>query len=277
MGRMGKMISIIVPHFKEPYLEKTLQGLKDNAEGEIEILAIEGSKGMRAAINEGLSKARGEWIIKVDAHCMFGKGYDRILTKDCKENWLMVPRRCPLRPENWTLADNSFIDYHYLTSPTLPSGWGWGTYPIAWKDRTEEKVDTIIDDIMTMQGSFYFANRKYFMEHVGFLDDSPDTYGSFCSEPLEVGMKYWLNGGEMKVDKNTWYAHLFKSRRYYGLHPGLLSAKKKLHDRKRHEWGAKHWLNNEEPGMLHKFEWLVEKFWPVPGWPEDRSEWRFHG
>jgi len=32
-------------------------------------------------------------------------------------------------------------------------------------------------------------------------------------------------------------------------------------------------MNNEEPGMTHKMEWLVEKFWPVPTWPEDRSKW----
>jgi len=268
------MVSIIVPHYKEVFLEKTLQGLKDNAEGEIEILAIEGSKGMRAAINEGLSKAKGEWLIKVDAHCMFGKGYDRILTEDCKENWLVIPRRCPLRPENWTLADDSFIDYHYMTPPTKHCSYGWGTYPVAWKGKTN---DLLIDDVMTMQGSFYFANRKYFMDHVGFLDDDLKHYGSFTGEPLEVGLKYWLGGGEMKVNKKTWYAHLFKSRRYYGLHPGLLSEKRKLQNSFNHEWGAKHWLGNEEPNMIHPFSWLVEKFWPVPEWPEDRSEWRYHG
>jgi len=263
------MVSIIVPHFKEPYLEKTLQGLKDNAEGEIEILAIEGTAGMRQAINEGLAKAKGEWIIKVDAHCLFGKGYDRILTEDCQENWLVTPRRCPLRPENWTLADDSYVDYHYLTYP-VPTGWGKGIFPVAWK---EKKNDILIDDVMTMQGSFYLVNRKYFMEHVGFLDY--ERYGSFTGEPLEVGLKYWLGGGEMKVNKKTWYAHLFKSRRFYGANPGLLSAKKKIHNRAQHEWGAKHWINNEEPNMIHPFSWLVEKFWPLPGWPEDRNEWRY--
>ncbi len=37
-------------------------------------------------------------------------------------------------------------------------------------------------------------------------------------------------------------------------------------------------MKNEEPGMIHKIEWLVEKFWPVPTWPDDwkdyPDEWR---
>ena len=24
-----------------------------------------------------------------------------------------------------------------------------------------------------------------------------------------------------------------------------------------------------EPNMIHKFEWLVDKFFPIPTWPED--------
>jgi len=36
-----------------------------------------------------------------------------------------------------------------------------------------------------------------------------------------------------------------------------------------HTWGGHHWMRNEEPGMIHKLEWLVDKFWPVPTWPDD--------
>ena len=72
------MVSIIIPYYHEPYLEKTIASLKENAVGEVEILAEEGSKGMRVAINEGLKKATGDFLMKCDAHCIFGKDYDKI-------------------------------------------------------------------------------------------------------------------------------------------------------------------------------------------------------
>jgi hypothetical protein len=41
-------------------------------------------------------------------------------------------------------------------------------------------------------------------------------------------------------------------------------------------WSAEHWMNNREPGMIHTLEWLIEKFWPVPTWPEDWKEAYFN-
>lgn len=293
------MVSIIVPSYKEPYLKQTLGSLLDNAAGDIEIFAIldgytsdvplpkdrrlkilrlDQNVGMRGAVNAGLTNATGDYVMKTDAHCLFAEGYDKILTADCAENWLVIPRRYPLHADDWRIADpKSIKDYHYLSSPTLSSSYGRSIYPLAWEQRTKERINMPqydIDDTMTMQGSCYLANRKYFMQHVGFLDDSPNTYDSFTGEPLEVGLKYWLNGGELKVNKKTWYAHLYKNIRFYRDRYDLKKKKINMHKKARHEWGGRHWLNNEEPGMQHKFEWLVDKFWPIPDWPEDwRDQW----
>ena len=79
------MVSVIIPSYKEPYLEKTIASLKEGAEGEIEILNIDG-KGMREAENEALKQAKGEFLMKTDAHCLFAKGYDRVLSMSCMEN-----------------------------------------------------------------------------------------------------------------------------------------------------------------------------------------------
>ena len=293
-------LSIIIPSYREPYLNKTVNSVLENSETEIEvfvvldgyepeeelstdprvkIIKLKENKGMRGSVNTALPLATGKYLLKTDAHCAFAKGFDKVLMKDCAENQLIVPRRYSLIVEGWKQDKPDSLtnvkDYHYLSSPTLTSNYGNGIFPIVWFTKNKERVAYEIDDIMTMQGSCYFVNRAYFMDHVGYLDDNPNTYGSFTGEPLEVGLKYWLGGGEMKVNKKTWYAHLFKSRRFYGANPGLLSAKKKIHNRAQHEWGAKHWINNEEPNMIHPFSWLVEKFWPLPGWPEDRNEWRY--
>ncbi len=265
-------LSIIIPYFKEPYLNKTITSLKENYVGVIEILAEEGSKGMRAAINEGLKKATGEFLMKMDAHCCVAKDFDKVLMADCKENWLMVPRRYSLNEDTWTKDESWPVrDYHYLTFPeTANHSYGYAFQAVNWP----KSNDLEIDDTMAFQGSCWIANRKYFMDHVGLLDF--EHYGSFTQDQQEVGLKYWLGGGEVKINKKTWYAHLQKRKRHYV--DGTFSHRYKKNGEvvRGNEYATKHWMNNEEPGMIHKFEWLIEKFNP-PDWPANwREVWKKH-
>jgi hypothetical protein len=107
---------------------------------------------------------------------------------------------------------------------------------------------------------YHFDNFLHGMSEVG--------YGTFSQEPQEIGNKTWLGGGAVKVNKKTWYAHLHKGKRYGRMynqnHNEIVEA---------HRWSAKHWMNNEEPNMVHKIDWLIEKFWPVPTWPDEREKW----
>jgi glycosyltransferase involved in cell wall biosynthesis len=279
-------LSIILPAYREPYLNRTIDSLLENAVGEIEILPVidgygleeqiivdervkpiilEKNLGMRGSINAGLVKAQGEFIMKLDAHCAVAKGFDITLINDCKENWLMVPRRYALNEDTWE-KNSPAVDYHYLIFPEVADdSYGYSMQVTSWEKRKDEIG---IDDIMTFQGSCWFANRKYFMEHVGLLDDRLETYGTFAQDQQEIGLKYWLGGGEVKVDKNTWYAHLFKQKRHYSSGDFSRKHKKDKYHISGNEWGTKHWVNNEEPGMTKTFEWYINKFSP-PTWPED--------
>lgn len=290
------MISIIIPTYKEPFLQKTIDSLLENSQEEIEILTVldgyipdkplksdlrvkvinlKENLGMRGAINAGLAKAKGKFIMKCDAHCIFGLGYDKIMTENCAENWLMIPRRYSLNDTTWQRDEKRTVrDYHYLTFPVITSRYGICLVNQDWNQRTHERRDPKydIDDTMTFQGSCWLANKKYFMKRVGFLDDSRETYGMWAGDYHEIGLKYWLGDGENKVIKKTWYAHLSKRPHHYK--EGLFAQQYKLRGAARgHTYSTKHWLNNEESGMIHPFSWLVEKFWPVPTWPEDRSLW----
>ncbi len=292
------MVSIIIPSYKEVYLKDTLNNILEMATGDIEIIVnvddgikVELGKfdprikfnypnsplGMRGGINLGLKQARGKYIMKCDAHCVFAPGFDTTISKNMEDNWLVVPRRYSLYADGWK-KDPRFPpkDYHYIAYPADSRFYGRAMFPYDWKTRGVERANVDIDDTMTLQGSCYIANRKYFMKHVGFLDDSSITYSPFGAEQLEVCLKYWLKGGEVKVNKLTWYAHLFKNSRYYRETAGSDSRKYKVGIKARGSWAwaTKHWLSNEEPNTIHKFEWLVEKFWPVPTWPEDRSLWQ---
>ena len=226
-------------------------------------IRLKPARGMRAAINAGLSEASGDYIMKVDAHCAFAPGFDRIMLENCQDDQLVIPRRYALDDILWAPDKvDSPRDYHYLLYPAN------GQMTIHhWERQGDPELE--IDDTMTFQGSCWIANRREFMRRVGFLDDREGTYGSFAAEQLEVGLKYWLGGGEVKVNKKAWYAHLWKMPRHYATG----GYEKKLPWRENWCWAARHWINDKEPGTIRPFSWLVEKFWPVPGWPDDRNQW----
>lgn len=293
------MVSIIIPTYKDPFLHKTIDSLLKNAEGKIEIIPVldgyipdppmkfdsrvkvinlSKNLGMRGAINAGIAKAKGKFIMKCDSHCLFGPGFDKVMMKNCAENWLMIPRRYTLDEIIWKRDENRPArDYHYLTFPVPTKGYGICLSSQDWIQRTQERKDPQydIDDTMTFQGSCWLANKTYFMKRVGFLDDRREAYGPFGGEQVEIGLKYWLGGSRVVTNKKTWYAHLSKLSRHY--RAGLFTRGYKINRgvMRCRTWSAKHWMNNKEPGMVHPFSWLVEKFWPVPSWPEDRSLWVF--
>jgi hypothetical protein len=109
---------------------------------------------------------------------------------------------------------------------------------------------------MSAQGSCWFMQKDYF--NALELEDE-ENYGTFYNEFQEVGLKCWLSGGRVLVNKKTWYAHLHKTEgRGYSL--GNSQAEK----------GAAYtlrWLGNT---AWHKqtlpFNFLIDHFKPVPTW-----------
>lgn len=262
------MLSIVIPAYKELYLDKTVESISGNATGKIEIIVVhDDGKGMRSCINEGISQAKGDYIMKSDAHCLYAKGFDEALTKDCRDNWLVVPPLYTLDETNWRVKSHTGVSYYYYAYPYEREK--WGSTLIAMPMGKDS--DLMIDDLMAFPGSCWMVNRQYFIKTIGKLDDQ--TYAGFGGEQIEIGLKYWLGGGEVKVNKNTWYAHLGKRRKFH------LKTNKSNYNLKRsfevmhtRELITKQFVNNEIPNMVHPFSWLIEKFWPVPDWPENWKE-----
>lgn len=286
MDKQSK-VSVIIPSRNEKFLIKTIEDILSKAKGEIEIIPVlDGywidspindprviylhrgkSLGMRNAINSGVAISSGEYILKCDAHCMFDEGFDTKLKKDCKKNWVVVPRRKRLDAEKWRLerSNKPDVDYEYLSYPGNKGKWDSGLHGRVWNERTKNRENILIDDNMSAQGSCWFMFKSYFYELE--LEDE-ENYGTFNHEFQEIGLKCWLSGGRVITNKKTWYAHLHKNKemgRGYSL------------DGKQLEKGTKYtnrWLINT---AWHKqtlpFSFLIEKFWPVPGWPEDKDKW----
>ena len=265
--------SVIIPSRNEPYLGKTIKDILEKATSEIEVVCVlDGwwdlpenvvsdervryihyteSKGMRNAINMGAGFARGKYIMKCDAHCMFAPGFDTELIKSCEDNWVVVPRRYPLDPDKWEIEERTYdkypIDYESIDPDDL--------HGVEWRTRRDERKDIMIDDTMTAQGSCWFMSKKHF-ENMGDLEE--DKYGSFFLEFQEISFKTWLSGGKVMVNKNTWYAHWHKTDgRGYSLKPGERDASVAF---------IKNWKENKAwDKQTVPFIDMIKRFNP-PGW-----------
>lgn len=281
--------SIIVPSRNEQFLQKTVVDILKNATGDIELLVVlDGywpqpplpadprlrilhrgdARGMRPAINDAARVATGEYLLKCDAHVMFAPGFDQQLRADYAErNWVLVPRRYALEPESWTREEPNGkypIDYHFLSYPyERPGDVTCGLHGTAWAARREARASIPVDEEMSSQGSCWFMHQDQW-RRIGELDIA--RYGNFVHEFQEVGLRTWLGGGAVMITKQTWYAHLYKGKRYgrgYVLGP------------RGHKEGVafctSHWMRDEwpAPARVRTLRWLVEKFSPVPTWPAD--------
>lgn len=288
-------VSVIIPSRSPQYLDKTMQDILAKAEGDVEIIVIldgiwpdpfptpdrrihylhQGMQhenyGMRAAINAGVRMSTGEYLMKIDEHCMMDQGWDAKLKADCEPNWVVIPRRYRLEPEAWVLVEDGRppIDYMYLANPfARPDDVEWGLHGSEWKARYHERKDILIDDTMSTQGSCYFMTRAHWDQTIVEMEE--DGYGPFTQEAQEICNKTWFAGGRVVVNKKTWYAHWHKGKNGKGY--GFSNQQYRVHQADK-ENGRRfcidHWMNNRWEKRTRDFAWLVEHFWPIPTWTDD--------
>ena len=278
------MLSIIIPSRKEQYLSKTVDDLFSKARGDVEVIVVcdeglqeltprpnlkvllkRGKPGMKSAINQALEVATGDYLMKTDAHCMFDEGYDVKLAEDCADNWIVIPRRYSLAAETWTIKPNRpIVDYEYLVFPyrevtTVRTGG-------KWYERAEKRKELLIDETMVFQGSCWFMKRSYY-DTVKL--EIYDTKDEFILEPEELSFKCWLSGGQVMVNKKTWYAHYHKGTGQRG----YFIDKKPM--KKQRIFHIDYWMHNRWPKAIHTMGWFVERFWPVPSWPPDWKDLKY--
>lgn len=265
------MVSAIIAARNEKYLHQTVTDLLSKAKGQIEVIVVfdgywpdefeedkrvsyvhfSKARGLRNAINCGVSLARGEYILKCDAHVMFADGFDHILLADIKDNWVVVPRRKRLDPEKWELTNGRPpIDYEYLVYPDTDRG----LHSTRWDERGKERKDILIDETPSAQGSCWLMKKSYYKE----LELLDENYGTFFLEFQEIALKAWLSGGRVMVNKKTWYAHWHKTGgRGYSL---SANDRAKAVDHMNRWVKGRGWHKQSEPLL-----WLIDRF-DMPGW-----------
>ena len=288
-------VSVLIAARNEEYLHQTVEDVLAKASGDIEVLVmLDGwkpevplkehknliqihnpvSKGMRWALNNLGRQARGKYLLKLDAHCMIGEGFDEILQRDCQPDWLVTPSRHRLDAGKWLRGEET-LDYQYITFPyTHDDLYGVGFHGKKWIGADgvgtdmgkrqyyfmeNSRKDIKIDDIMVIQGSGWFMERDMFYR----IDMLDERHSYFYQEGNELCFKVWLIGGRCVVNKNTWYAHFHKVKpTQYGF---SLSQKKETQ-----RFQAWAWMNDKWPKAIRTMEWFVdEKFAPMPAWPKD--------
>lgn len=286
---MSVNVSIAVPSRNEIFLRHTIIDILKNATTDIEVFPIldgyeppeeelvidprvtyirlEKQKYLqkRHGVNQALAMSTGKHVMSVDAHCMFAPGFDKVLTEcHSEENLIQIPRRNRLDAENWRLQPNDRppIDYEYTMWPKKFD-------PIAfhgfrWDARTLERWDTPIDDTMIFQGSCWFMTKSYFNK-MGFMQI--EGFTGWGQEAEEFSFSTWMTGGRVVTNKYTWYAHLHKGEKY-----GRMYFMSKNENRASYVYSYDKFINGKVNNKIHNFDWIVEKFWPLPGWPNNWKE-----
>lgn len=279
------MLTVIIPSKTEVFLKNTTEDVLKNATGEIEIIVFLDGYSLedheivkdprvkyitlpkarhsqkRHGINMAVEMAKGDYVMSLDAHCMVAPGFDEQLAKDHQPNWVQIPRRHRLDAENWSLqlqSDNRPpIDYEYIMwRPIIKDR---SIHGFKWDARTLQRWDIPIDDTLTFQGSCWFMTKEWFKKN-GFMDL---RYRGWGQEAEEISFTTWMNGGEVKTNKNTWYAHLHKGKKY-----GRMYWMSRDDNRKSYRYSASVWLDKNKEFFIK----LVDRFGPLPGWPHNWKE-----
>lgn len=292
-----KDLSIVIPARNEMFLAKTIENILENIEADTEVIAIlDGqwasptiedndrvkiiyypeSIGQRAATNKGAMLSRAKYIMKADAHCAFGKGFDRILLNDIEKDWTIVPTMYNLHAFDWVCPEGH-RRYQGPSGPCEECGKSTER-DIIWKPKKRPETTAmrfdkelhfqywaqykarqkgqLVETMSILGACFMLSRERYFS-----LDICDEKHGSWGQQGTEVACKTWLSGGRLIVDKNTWFAHMFRTQgKDFGFpypNPGITKAR---------EYSRDLWLNNKWDKAIHPLEWLIEKFAPIPDW-----------
>lgn len=284
-------VSIIIPARAEKIenLQRTLDSIYQNAKGDIEIIVgfngepynlpknidnrylgvfFPRNIGIKGNINALAALATGKYLFKLDAHTRVGEGFDEILKADMQDDWVVMPRFKIIK-DDWSIqmrdGQEEFYDYFYLSCPfTDKKGFRFkaGGH---WPERTKERLDILIDETPQIHGSAWFMTKDRFFELGGFPLQDPYGHGQ---EPLWLGLRNWLQGGKVMVNKKTWYAHLHQNSAERGY------PEDKEHTERTYHIVADHFVNNRGH-YLDDFEWFVDRFLPMPSWPSKRELWKY--
>lgn len=298
-------LSVTIPARNEEWLSRTVQDLLEHSEAATEILVgLDGkwaeppipdndrvrivyypeSIGQRAMTNQLVRLSKAKYVMKCDAHCSFDQGWDRKMLEAFKElgdNVTMAMTMKNLWAFDWVCAAGhrryqgpsgacigcglpTVKDVKWIAKQSPQStAYCFDSEPHFQYDneRKKKQVGDYVET-MSLQGSLFMMTRERYWA----LDIGDEKYGSWGSQGMQVACSTWLSGGRVIVNKKTWHSHLFRTQggdfsfpyeqRQSKVEEAKARARKKLHE-------------NKFPKQIYPLSWLLDKFWPVPGWTDE--------
>lgn len=321
--RSSMDLSILIPSRSEMFLRETIADALKNIEADTEIIAVLDSAwadppipqhervsliytgravGQRAGTNLACMLSRSKYVMKVDAHCSFDKGFDRKMIEFMKEvgdDATAVPIMRNLWAFDWKCMTCGKKTYQ-------------GPTPTACKETKYKKTGkpcagTVFTRKMMWVGkhnpqstSYCFDSEPHFQYFEDWKHREPymtdkkekgytetmslqgscfmctrekylelnlcdETLGNWGNQGIEVACKTWLSGGRVLVNHKTWYAHMFRTQGQDFGFPYPLGGREtqRTKDNVKNLFWNRKYEKQKKP-----LSWLIRKFMPVKGWTE---------
>ena len=314
---MGLDLSVIITSRNEEFLKRTVDGVLEAREANTNIIVLLDGKwakpalvdhkdviiiyynksiGQRAGINQAVRLSKAKYIMKLDAHCIVAKGFDRVLVDSAEKlgrNVTQVPRMYNLHAFNWK-CKKCGNEWYQGPTPTKCMKEGEKRQAnencdgkefervMVWKRRKNRRSDHYrfdsalhfqywgslgkrpgfegdITETMSLLGACFFMNRERYWE----LGGSDEAHGSWGQQGTEIACKTWLSGGRLVTNRKTWFSHMFRTQGGDFSFPYPQSGNQ-VEKARKHSKDL--WRDGKWDKAIHPLSWLIEKFAPVPGW-----------
>lgn len=318
-------LSIIIPARNEIYLKRTVEDILSNIEADTDIIVgLDGQwafpslnqnervnivysnvvLGQRGITNLACKLSDAKYVMKVDAHCSFDKGFDRKMIeryektneeavyvpimhnlhvfdwvcKKCGNRWYQGRTPTSCRSDNKGKETNEKCDskefekvmvWEAKRNPKSKS-YCFDSEPHfqyfnSYKNRKEYR-DMLKKDRVTETMSLQGSAFFSTRELYWKLKLCDESLGSWGNQGIEVACKMWLSGRRVLVNHDTWYAHLFRTQGGDFGFPYDRSEKEVQITKKKVK--DLFW-NFKWEYQKYPVSWLVDRFKPVKGWSDE--------
>jgi len=123
-----------------------------------------------------------------------------------------------------------------------------------------EKAQGHIIETMSMLGACWFLRKDYYWA-IGGCDEQ---VGSWGQQGQEMSTKVWTAGGRVVVSRATHYCHMFRTQAGDSFPYGMNGADQEAAK----QYSRDLWRNNKWPGQRYPLSFILDRFYPIPGWTD---------